>query len=167
MDGTHGTGTAAPDRRRTWTANALLVLGIWLVVSPVVLGAAEVTAGLVSAVSSGVALVILSAWLRLAGNRVPPLLLALAFGGWLLLVPSMWEFADGTDAWPLVPIPPSEVTEPTRAVVARAGWSSILAGLLTLALAGWLLLTGRRRERRSAGTGSEHRQQVEALDGRR
>ena len=39
--------------------------------------------------------------------------------------------ADGTDAWPLVPIPPSGDTEPAAAVVARAKWSSILAGLLT------------------------------------
>jgi hypothetical protein len=48
------------------------------------------------------------------------LLIALSFGLWLPLAPTMWEFADGTDAWPLVPIAPSEVTEPTQALVARA-----------------------------------------------
>ena len=96
------------------------------------------------------------------------MLIALAFGLWLVLAPSMWEFADGTDAWPPVPIVPSDVTEPTRAMVARAEWNSVLAGLLTLALAGSVLATATRRRRgQSASTGREHRWQVEAPDGRR
>jgi hypothetical protein len=45
------------------------------------------------------------------------------------------------------------MTEPTRAMVARADWNSILAG--------------RRRKGRSASAGSEHQQQVAAPDGRR
>jgi hypothetical protein len=168
MHGNDDVVVAARTRRRvTWPATALLALGAWLLVSPLVLGTAQVTAGAVGAVTSGLALVVLAGWARVARNRVPPMLLCLAFGGWLLLAPSMWEFADGVDAWPLVPIPPSAVTEPTRAMVARAEWNSILAGLLTLALAGSVLVAARRREGRSASAGREHRHQVEAPDGRR
>jgi hypothetical protein len=84
-----GVGMTVGERRRpSWLANGLLVLGAWLVLSP------------------------------------------------LLLAPSMWEFADGVDAYPLTPISPSKVTEPTRAMVARAEWNSILAGLLILARLG-------------------------------
>jgi hypothetical protein len=159
--------TAHDRRRRFWPANALLTLGAWLVVSPLVLGTLQVTAGVVVVVSSGVALIILSVWLRRGRNPVPPLLVALAFGGWLLLAPSLWEFADGWDAWPLVPIPPSEIVEPTRAMVARAEWNSILAGLLALALAGSVLAAGRRRKGRPARSGRAHRQQVQGPNGRR
>ncbi|MGH2816613.1 MAG: hypothetical protein ACRDLC_15820 [Actinomycetota bacterium] len=67
----------------------------------------------------------------------------------------------------LVLIAPSAVTEPTRAMVARAEWKSFLAGLLTLALAGSVVLAGRRRRGRSPSTGTEYRQQAEAPDGRR
>jgi hypothetical protein len=161
-------GVAARDRRpRSWPFNSLLALGAWLVVSPLVLGTWQVTAGAVSAVTGGLALAVLAGWARVARNRVPAMLIALSFGVWLVLAPSMWEFADGTDAWPLVPTVPSEVTEPTRAMVVRAEWNSILAGLLTLALAGSLLVAGRRRQGRSASAGREQRQQVEALDGQR
>jgi hypothetical protein len=158
-------GTTAPDRSRwSWPATALLVLGTWLVVSPLVLGIAGVTAGATSAITSGLALIVLAGWARVARNRVPPMLLALAFGAWLLLAPSMWEFADGTDAWPLVPIPPSGVTEPAPAIVARAEWNSILAGLLALALAGSVLVAAaRRRSGRQPSAGREH-QRVEAPD---
>ena len=153
--------------RRSGTANALLTLGAWLVVSPLLLGTAQVTAGATSAVTSGAALIVLAVWVRVAHNRIPPMLLALSFGLWLVLAPSLWEFADGVDAWPLVPIPSSTVTEPTRAMVARAEWNSILAGLLTLALAGLVLAAGRRRKGRPASTGREDRWQVEAPDRRR
>jgi hypothetical protein len=53
------------------------------------------------------------------------------------------------------------VIEPTRAVVARTEWNSILARLLTLALAGSVLMAGRCRKARPASAGREHRQQVE------
>jgi hypothetical protein len=168
MTGNNAAGMTAPDRsRRSWPARALLALGAWLVVSPLVLSTMRVTAGAVSAVSAGLALVVLAGWARVARNRVSPMLIALSFGVWLVLAPSMWEFADGTDAWPLVPIAPSDVTEPTQAMVARAEWNSILAGLLTLALAGSLLVAGRRRQGRSASAGREQGQQVEALEGQR
>jgi hypothetical protein len=147
---------------------ALLVVGGWLVVSPLVLSTTRVTAGLVSAVAGGLVLAVLAGWAMAARNRIPPLAIACCFGLWLLLAPSLWEFGDGVDSAPgLVPIAPSDVTEPTRAMVARADWNSILAGLLTLALAGSVLLAGRRRKGRSATTGREHRQQVQVPDGRR
>jgi hypothetical protein len=115
-----GVGMTVGERRRpSWLANGLLVLGAWLVLSP------------------------------------------------LLLAPSMWEFADGVDAYPLTPISPSEVTEPTRAMVARAEWNSILAGLLILALAGSVLAAAaRRRSRRRPSAGRERWRQVEAPDRR-
>jgi hypothetical protein len=154
-------------RRPSWLANGLLVLGAWLVLSPMLLGTAQVTAGATSAVTSGLALMVLSGWTRVAHNRVPPMLIALAFGVWLLLAPSIWEFADGVDGYPLTPISPSEVTEPTRAMVARAEWNSILAGLLILVLAGSVLAAAaRRRSRRRPSAGRERWRQVEAPDRR-
>jgi hypothetical protein len=169
MNGTNGTGLAGPGGRDGSRAvMALLVVGGWLVVSPLVLSTTRVTAGLVSAVAGGLALAVLAGWAMAARNRIPPLAIACCFGLWLLLAPSLWEFGDGVDSAPgLVPIAPSDVTEPTRAMVARADWNSILAGLLTLALAGSVLLAGRRRKGRSATTGREHRQQAQVPDGRR
>jgi hypothetical protein len=148
------TAPARPGGRRgSWPVNALLALGGWLVVSPLVLSTTRVTAGLVSAVAGGLALAVLAGWARVARNRIPPLAIACSLGLWLLLAPSMWEFSDGVDSDPgLIPIAPSDVTEPTRAIVARAEWNSILAGLLILLLAGTVLLAGRRRQDRSAPT---------------
>jgi hypothetical protein len=154
-------------RRRSWATGALLALGGWLVVSPLVLATTRVTAGVVSAVGSGLALAVLAAWARSARNQIPPLAIAMSFGLWLLVAPSLWEFRNGVDAWGLVPIPAWEVTEPTRAAIARAEWNSILAGLLTLALAGWVLVAARRRARPVPGAGSEHPPRVEAPSGQR
>jgi hypothetical protein len=154
-------------RRRSLATGALLALGGWLVVSPLVLSTTRVTAGMVSAVGGGLALAALAAWARSARNLVPPLAIAVSLGLWLLVAPSLWEFRDGVDAWELVPIPAWEVTEPTRAAIARAEWNSILAGLLTLALAGWVLLATRRQTRPEPGAGSDTRRQVEAADARR
>jgi hypothetical protein len=67
----------------------------------------------------------------------------------------------------LVPIAPSDVTEPTRAMVARAEWNSILAGLLILLLASSVLAAARGQKGRSASAGREHPQEVEAPEGRR
>jgi hypothetical protein len=158
-DGMRAAGHGA--RGRSWATGALLVLGVWLVISPLALGTTRVTAGMVSAVGSGLALVVLAAWARAARNPLPSLALAMALGLWLLAVPSLWDFRDGVDAWELVPIPAWEVTEPTHATIVRAQWSSILAGLLTLALAGSVLLATRRRRARStpsAGTEPTHEQ---------
>jgi hypothetical protein len=163
----NGLGLASPGRRRSpRVVMGLLVVGGWLVVSPLVLSTTRVTAGLVSAVTGGLALAVLAGWAMAARNRIPPLAIACCYGLWLLLAPSLWEFSDGADTR-LVPITPSEAIEPTRAAIARAEWNSILAGLLTLALAGSVLLAGRRRKGRPVHTGREHRQQVEAPDGRR
>jgi hypothetical protein len=169
MNGFHGIRPARRGgRRRSWPIGTLLALGGWLVVSPLVLSTTRVTAGLVSAVGSGLALAALAAWAWSARNQVPPLAIAMAFGLWLLAAPSLWEFRDGVDAWELVPVPAWEVTEPTRAAIARAAWSSILAGLLTLALAGSALIaTRRRRGRAAASAGSEYPPQVEAPAGQR
>jgi hypothetical protein len=150
----------APARpgRGSWPVNALLALGGWLVVSPLVLSTTRVTAGLVSAVTGGLALAVLAGWARVARTRVPPLAIACFLGLWLLLAPSMWEFSDGVDSDPgLMPINPSEVTEPTRAMVARAEWNSILAGLLILLLAGSMLLARRRQQDRSAPSAGQPR----------
>ena len=149
-------------RRRSWATGALLALGGWLVVSPLVLSTTRVTAGVVSAVGSGLALAALAAWARSARNQIPPLAITMSFGLWLLAAPSLWEFRDGVAAWELVPIPAWEVTEPTRAAIARAEWNSILAGLLILALAGSVLLAARRRARPVPGAGNEHPPRAEA-----
>lgn len=58
-----------------------------------------------------------------------------------------------------------EVTEPTHATIVRAQWNSILAGLLTLALAGWALRAARRRARQAPG--GEHPPHAGAADARR
>jgi len=61
------------------------------------------------------------------------------------------------------------VTEPTRAMAARAEWNAILVGLVVLLLAGWALLAARRCRQGwstpSAGGGS--RRQVGAGDRQR
>jgi LPXTG-motif cell wall-anchored protein len=145
---------------------ALLVVGGWLLASPLVLSTTRVTAGVASAVTTGLALIVLAGLARVARNPIPPLAVACAFGLWLLAAPSMWEFADGVDSAPgLVPIAPSDVTEPARAVVARAEWNSILAGLAILLLAGAGLWAARRRRARPATPGGEQRPQ--ALTGER
>ena len=163
----NGTEPAGPaGRRESWPVKALLALGGWLVISPLVLSTTRVTAGTVSAVTGGLVVAVLAGWAMTALNRIPPLAIACFFGVWLLAAPSLWEFRDGVDTG-LVPIVPSEAIEPTRAAIARADWNSILAGLLTLALAGSLLLADRRRQRRAASAGRERRRQAEASDGRR
>ena len=169
MNASDAVAVTAYDRRPgLWQTSALLTLGAWLMISPVVLGTGQVTVGAVGAVISGLALIVLSDWLRLARNRVPPPLLTLAVGGWLLLAPLLWELAGGRGAWPLVPIPPTEAIEPTPAMVARADWNSILAGLLTLALAGSVILVpSRLQQRRTASIARERRRQGEAPDMRR
>ena len=158
MNGNDGIGATEHGRRhKSWPTNTLLALGAWLVVSPLVLSTTRVTAGMVSAITSGLALAVLAGWARAGRNPIPPFMIALSFGLWLLLAPSVWEFRDGVDTWGLIPSTPSEAIEPTRAAIARAEWNSILAGLLTLALAGAVLVTARRRRPRSApSTGTEH-----------
>jgi hypothetical protein len=149
-------------RHHSWLTNTLLALGAWLVVSPLVLSTTRVTVGVFSAITSGLALAVLAGWARAGRNRIPPFMIALSFGLWLLLAPSAWEFRDGADTG-LVPITPSDAIEPTRAAIARAEWNSILAGLLTLALAGAVLVTARRRRLRSApSSGTEQRRRIEA-----
>jgi hypothetical protein len=119
-----------------------------------------------SAVTSGLALVVLAGWARAGRNPIPPFMIALSIGLWLLLAPSVWEFRDGVDTG-LVPITPSEAIEPTQAMVARAEWNSILAGFLTLALASVVLVTARRRRPRSApSTGTEYSRYAQAADKR-
>ena len=142
-------------RHQSWPTSTLLALGAWLVVSPLVLSTTRVTAGIFSAVTSGLVLVVLAVWARAGRNPIPPFMIALSFGLWLLLAPSAWEFRDGADTG-LVPITPSDAIEPTRAAIARAEWNSILAGLLTLALAGSVLAGTRRRGARSPNAGPEH-----------
>jgi hypothetical protein len=166
----NGTEPAGPaGRRESWPVKALLAVGGWLVVSPLVLSSTRVTAGVVSAVAGGLALAVLAGWALAARNRLPPLAVACCFGLWLVLAPSLWEFGDGVDSAPgLVPIAPSDVTEPTRALVARAEWNSILAGLLILLLAGTALLAARRRQGRSApAAGEEHRRPLDTGGERR
>jgi peptidoglycan/LPS O-acetylase OafA/YrhL len=90
VQGNDSVEVTARDRRRpSWPVMALLALGAWLLVSPLVLGTAQVTAGAASAVTSGLALVVLASWARVARNRVPPMLIAMSFGLWLVLTPSM------------------------------------------------------------------------------
>lgn len=163
MNGDNNIGaTEHGSRHHSWLTNTLLALGAWLVVSPLVLSTTRVTVGVFSAITSGLALAVLAAWARAGRNPIPPFMIALSFGLWLLLAPSAWEFRDGADTG-LVPITPSDAIEPTRAAIARAEWNSILAGLLTLALAGAVLVTARRRRPRSApSSGTEQRRRIEA-----
>ena len=155
-------------RNNSWTVRALLAVGGWLVVSPLVLSTTRVSAGLISAVAGGLAVAVLAGLALVARNRVPPLAIACCFGLWLLLVPSLWEFGDGVDSVPgLVPIPPSDVLEPARAAVARAEWNSVLAGLIILLLAGSALLAGRRQGRPVPTAGGEHRRHLDAGRGQR
>ncbi len=111
-------------RPQSWPTRTLLALGAWLVVSPLVLSTTRVTAGMFSAVTSGLVLVVLAVWARAGRNPIPPFMIALSFGLWLLLAPSVWGFRDGVETG-LVPIVPSEAIEPTGAAIARAEWNSM------------------------------------------
>jgi hypothetical protein len=165
-----GTGLAGhAGRRDSWPVRAMLVVGAWLVVSSLVLSTTRVTTGMASAVFGGVAVAVLAGWALLAGNRIPPLAIVCFVGLWLVAAPSLWEFGRGEDSTPgLVPIDPSDVTEPTRALVARAEWNSVLAGLAILLLAGSALLATHRRQGRPAPTtGAEDRGHAEANAERR
>jgi hypothetical protein len=169
MQQPNGTEPAgATGRHDAWPVAALLAVGAWLVISPLVLATTRVTAGLVSAVGGGLAVAVLAGWALAARNRVPPLAIAWFFGLWLVMAPSLWEFGDGVGSDPgLVPMNPSDVTEPVRAM-ARAEWSSILAGLVILLLAGAALLATRRRQARSAAAaGDEPRRAVDTSSERR
>jgi MFS-type transporter involved in bile tolerance (Atg22 family) len=163
MNGNDGIGATGRGRRHgSWQMNALLALGGWLVVSPLVLSTTQVTAGVVSAVTTGLALAVLAGLARRAGNPIPPLMIALAFGLWLVLAPLLWEFGYGRDSWELVPIVPWLATEPTQAAIVRAELNALLAGLLTLALAGSALVAARRRSPRPGpSTGTDHPRHVE------
>jgi hypothetical protein len=168
VNGNEGIGVTEHGRRhQSWPTTTLLALGAWLVVSPLVLSTTRVTAGIFSAITSGLVLAVLAGWARAGRNPIPPFMIALSIGLWLLLAPSVWEFRDGGDTG-LVPITTSEAIEPTRAAVARAEWNSILAGLLTLVLAGAVLVTARRRRPQSApSTGTEHPRYAHAADEQR
>jgi hypothetical protein len=155
MNGNHGTGQAgAGGGRGSWPVAALLAVGGWLVASPLILHTTRVTPGLVSAIAAGLLLAALAGWASAARNRMPPLAIAGAIGLWLVLAPSLWEFGDGVDSGPGL--------EPAHAVVARAEWNSILAGLVILALAGSALLAAarRRRDKSAPSADSEHRRHV-------
>jgi hypothetical protein len=155
-NGSRPAGTAG--RHHSWPLRALLAVGGWPVVSPLVLSTTRVTAGVVSAVAGGLAVAVLAVWALAARNRIPPLAIACFFGLWLVLVPSLWEFSDGVDSGPgLVPLTPAAVTEPARATTARAEWNSILAGLVIVLLAGSALLAGLRQGRPAAGGGDDQR----------
>jgi hypothetical protein len=149
-NGSRPAGTAG--RHHSWPLRALLAVGGWLVVSPLVLSTTRVTAGVVSAVAGGLGVAVLAGWALAARNQIPPLAIACFFGLWLVLVPSLWEFRDGVDSGPgLVPLTPAAVIEPARAVVARAEWNFVLAGLAIVLLADSALLAGRRQGRPAAG----------------
>jgi hypothetical protein len=138
------------------------------VVSPLVLSTTRITAGMVSAVGGGLAVAALAGWALAARNRIPPLAIACFFGLWLMLAPTLWEFRDGVDSGPgLVPIAPSDVTEPAPAVVTRAEWNSVLAGLVVLLLAGAALLASRRQGRTAPPIGDEPRRPVDRGSQRR
>ncbi|HEV8648773.1 MAG TPA: hypothetical protein VG276_05055 [Actinomycetes bacterium] len=90
MNGNDGIAVTERGRRhRSWPTYALLALGGWLVVSLLVLSTTRVTADMISAVTSGLALAVLAGWARAARNPIPPLMIALSFGLWLLLAPSV------------------------------------------------------------------------------
>jgi hypothetical protein len=160
-DGSRPAGTAG--RHHSWPLRALLAVGGWLVVSPLVLSTTRVTAGVVSAVAGGLAVAVLAGWALAARNRIPPLAIARFFGLCLVLAPTLWEFRDRADSGPgLVPLTPADVIEPAGAVVARAEWNSILAGLVILILAGSAMLAGRRRQGRPATRGGDDQRHADA-----
>jgi hypothetical protein len=119
MNGTNVTGLAVPGRRRrSRPVMALLVVGGWLVVSPLVLSTSRVTTGLVSAVTGGLVLAVLAGWAMAARNPVPPLAIACFFGLWLLRdhLLRQLELADAADA-------PAERDARRTFVVVGAGYT--------------------------------------------
>jgi DNA-binding transcriptional LysR family regulator len=69
-NGSRPAGTAG--RHHSWQLRALLAVGGWLVVSPLVLSTTRVTAGVVSAVAGGLGVAVLAGWALAARNQIPP-----------------------------------------------------------------------------------------------
>lgn len=134
-----GAGRARPH----WQAKASLVLGVWLVASSYVLHGFRDTTGTVSAILSGVLLLVTGNWAWRARNPAPAIALALAVGVWLLIAPAIWEFGDGASSLGLVPL--THHVEPARVAIARMRWDSVGAGLLTISLTASVLLPRSRR----------------------
>jgi hypothetical protein len=159
--------TAAGRRTPPWQTYGLLALGVWLMISHLLLHDGLVTAALVSGLLSGLALVGLAAWAGAVHRPLTPWLFALNVGLWLLVVPSFWQFRDGADTWQLipsllVPLPGVRVVEPTIAAIDLADWNSILSGLLVIGLAVSVLVAARRRRGRSSSAGSGHQRPAQA-----
>jgi DNA-binding transcriptional LysR family regulator len=95
-NGSRPAGTAG--RHHSWPLRALLAVGGWLVVSPLVLSTTWVTAGVVSAVAGGLAVAVLAGWALAARNRIPPLAIACFFGLWLCWSPRCGSSATGWTA---------------------------------------------------------------------
>jgi SPW repeat len=100
-----------------WQDSLNVVLGVWLILSPWILGFASTPAamwnavliGLVIAAAAAAALVDFHKWEEWAD---------MAFGLWLLLSPWILGFA---------------------AMLAAATWNFVVVGILTIALAAWSL----------------------------
>ena len=86
-NGSRSAGAAG--RHHSWPLRALLAVGGWLVVSPLVLSTTRGIAGVVSAVAGGLGVAVLAGWALAARNQIPPLAIACFFGLWLVLVPSL------------------------------------------------------------------------------
>ena len=109
-----------------WRSRMLLGLGVWLAVSPWILGTTGDRHSVESALLTGALLMGTGFWALSTRRPIWPHLCHLALGVWLLVAPSLWYFQSQ--------------------LVSR---NSLAVGLVVVAVSVWLLWTGpRARPRR-------------------
>jgi hypothetical protein len=104
-----------------WRSRTLLGLGVWLAVSPLMLGTTGDRHSTESALLTGVLLTGTAFWALLTRKPAPPHACSLSLGLWLLVAPSLWYFQS-----------------------AVASQNSRAAGLIVVVLSVWALWTGSR-----------------------
>jgi hypothetical protein len=119
--GTTGVWSPRTTLAYCWRSRAVAALGLWLVVSPWLLGTSRDTHSTQSAVVSGGMLGWAALWALTSRRPAPAHAVIVAVGAWLLVGPSLWYFG-----------------------AVAATWNSIATGLGAIVLSVWALVTGPR-----------------------
>lgn len=100
----------------------VVVLGVWEVLAPFILGYSSTASALWDAIILGVALIVLAGWAALSNQGATVKALAwinVVLGVWLIIAPFIIRYN----------------------TVAAAMWNDIIVGIVVVVLAGWAALT--------------------------
>jgi len=113
----------------------VVLLGIWEVLAPFILGYSSKAGALWDAIILGIALIILAGWAALS-NQVSTVKLLdwinVVLGVWLIIAPFIVRYTN----------------------IGAALWNDIIVGILVVVLAGWAALLAPRAESQMAQSGS-------------